>query len=972
MRYIKLRFSLNRVLTIIAFLSIINHLSSQDKFHRTYPLFDNEHFVFAGDVTQLSNGLYASVDYSLYRDPMNPQDFLCDTLVFTAYKAKGDVEFSFLIPMDKGLYGGINTDIKPSIVEGPDGRPYLHFVTFDGPNGNKHRANIAANGVNIETYTVNDNSDYDFTTLFKASAYSKSLIHAFTAETDDTTGIVLSKKSLPDFPVSAGFVKKYTSSISEFSTVSDMDSRNNRIAVVGNLDSLNNTPYILVTDSTGKVMFSESFFNAQNFGTIIIPQLVRILPDTSYVVAGLEVEPNPVFGIKFNGFVTRFDKNGEILWSKIQTSGADYFDLVKSMTLDRDNSLVITSANVNLFTGLTLPFATKLSALGDEQEKKKYSRMQDAFDLGGSVIPAKSGGVLWTGTQVDPLSQLPVLSLLKLDSDLSSSCEEEFDDEVFFDVEFITDTLEWTVSNQTLSTTPSTTKTEGNQYDIPVLSLNVRPFCPNEPINWLFEVPIEGATFYKWSTGVEGNALDTLRVFETGKYAVTVTIDKDVCFMLCDTSDLERYELPQASLGVSLGNFCTNNKLTINPAYVPGHPQIKSFLWAPGGETTASIEASGPGTYSLTLTDGCDEKALATVTLGEFPKKISAVTVTPQVKFNCSTGQYTGRIEAKGNSTTDGPLGLGVERFKWSNGNSTTNFINIDQNTPVDITVTVTDGCNNTSTGTFQSTATGENLMKPSVIAQAVGCKVRLNAVNEVTGTYTYIWSTGETTASIIVDKDGSYGVTVTDLCNNKSAAIGNAVIPKPDPRIEINKGPLCSTGAINLDAKLTPFSGVVYSFIWSNNSTTPTISIKDPGTYIVTVTDDCGNSATASIGISEEDLKPAAIDFPRVFFPDGLAVFETDTSAANQAIIKAHDANRTFGPILTNQNACPDQIQDYEFFVYNRWNQQVFESTDIKAEWDGSTDDGTKHHTETYIFVSRYNVIGKEIIVKGSINLLR
>jgi flagellar hook assembly protein FlgD len=85
-----------------------------------------------------------------------------------------------------------------------------------------------------------------------------------------------------------------------------------------------------------------------------------------------------------------------------------------------------------------------------------------------------------------------------------------------------------------------------------------------------------------------------------------------------------------------------------------------------------------------------------------------------------------------------------------------------------------------------------------------------------------------------------------------------------------------------------------------------------------------------------------------------------------------AHDLNRTFGPILVNKNACLDKIQDYEFYVFNRWNQKVFESNNIKDEWDGNKDDGTKYQSETYMFVTRYNVVGKEIVIKGSIYMIR
>jgi hypothetical protein len=967
MRFINKSYRLRKLLVCaILFVGVISN--AQEKFHRSYPLFNATNTIVAGDLTQISTGFYVGADYYLHPNPVDPTQFLCDTIAFTVYKGKGDVEFSNLISMDPDIYGGISTNSKPKVVEGSDGKVYVYFLTSKGPNGNFHRATLTDVGVELETYNLEDNSNFEISG-FGAQEFKNNLIYGFTTLSEDTVGVALSKTELSFSNPSANFSKKYYPAQANVAAISSLDIKYGRIAMIGNLDTTDSKSFVLVVDTLGKILMSKTFFNGQNFGTILVPQNIKILPDSGFVISGIEIEPNPLTVIKFNGFLTRLDKTGNILWSKIQTSGDSFFDIIKAINIDKNNNIVIGSTSANIFTGDLQLFASKFSLDGNELLKKKYTRQLSNFDILGNLIVPEIGGTLWSTTMINEETELPQLNLLKLDNNLSTSCEEDKTEEVFFDFEFFADTLIWKSKNIDVQKTKSNTNLTGNQFDIPVLSLEVRPFCPNEPINWLFKVPIEGATNYKWSTGEEGASLDSLRVFKEGKYSVTVTVDKDVCFMLCDTSEISRYEKPQVMLNAGLGNFCTNNKLTITPLYIPGHPQIKSLLWTPGNLTTPTIEVASPGTYSLSLTDGCDEVALASVTLGEFPKKITEAMIIPQVNLNCSTGRYMGRLEAKGNSTIEGPLGLGPERFKWSNGNSTLNFINIDQAEPVDITVTVTDGCGTTATATFKSTPTGPNLMNPTIIQQNLGCKARLNVTNSVAGNYTYVWSNGATIPTIEVDKDGLYRVTVTDLCNNKSAAEIDVKTQKPSLELRLNRSQLCTSGKAELYVETTNSGQIVIkTYAWSNGATTATIPVTEAGTYSVTITDECGNSASNTVTLTKKDVEPDPIDYPRVFFPDGYALFDSDTS-----MIKiAHDLNRTFGPILVNKNACLDKIQDYEFYVFNRWNQKVFESNNIKDEWDGNKDDGTKYQSETYMFVTRYNVVGKEIVIKGSIYMIR
>ncbi len=123
---------------------------------------------------------------------------------------------------------------------------------------------------------------------------------------------------------------------------------------------------------------------------------------------------------------------------------------------------------------------------------------------------------------------------------------------------------------------------------------------------------------------------------------------------------------------------------------------------------------------------------------------------------------------------------------------------------------------------------------------------------------YSYLWSDGQITPSIIVDKDQEYILTVTDAIGcfiEKNYS--NFVLATP---LEIGI-PLSGIGfdddtnAISLTVQAN--GGIQpYSYLWNNGDETATTIFSTPnnfGTFSVTVTDECGQRQTESINISKE-----------------------------------------------------------------------------------------------------------------------
>lgn len=125
---------------------------------------------------------------------------------------------------------------------------------------------------------------------------------------------------------------------------------------------------------------------------------------------------------------------------------------------------------------------------------------------------------------------------------------------------------------------------------------------------------------------------------------------------------------------------------------------------------------------------------------------------------------------------------------------------------------------------------------------------------------YTYLWSTGETTASIVISPivTTTYTVTTTDACLNESVSETIEIIVPDLPPITLNVSPditeICPYLPRILEANPSGGSGN-YTYYWSSNSNPnlgggPAITVTPSTTtmYTINVTDNCGNSVTDSI----------------------------------------------------------------------------------------------------------------------------
>jgi gliding motility-associated-like protein len=173
-----------------------------------------------------------------------------------------------------------------------------------------------------------------------------------------------------------------------------------------------------------------------------------------------------------------------------------------------------------------------------------------------------------------------------------------------------------------------------------------------------------------------------------------------------------------------------------------------------------------------------------------------------------------------------------------------------------------------------------------------------------------YIWNFGDGSTGTLANPihsyigSGTYNIQlIVNTANGCSDTIYHTVTIHDPITVYIGQDTIINEGVtVPITADI---SG--YTYNWSNGANTQTIFVSTPGTYIVTVSDQYGCSATDDIIIH-----PSEITIPNVITPNG------DTY------------NQFFH--ITNLSQYPNS----KMVIYNRWGKKVFEDSNYQNTWDG------------------------------------
>lgn len=384
--------------------------------------------------------------------------------------------------------------------------------------------------------------------------------------------------------------------------------------------------------------------------------------------------------------------------------------------------------------------------------------------------------------------------------------------------------------------------------------------------------------------------------------------------------------------------------------------------------TTPSHTYNTPGTYIITLiaTDSasCNSSDTTSITV--------TVNATPVVNLGNDTmicGTFNLPLDAANPGAT----------YQWSDSSSS-QIINVNAGGTYWVQV---------SNGTCSDIDSITIMVPPPVAlgSDTTLCEGELLTLNAPAEANSYLWSTGETTASIGVTASNIYWVEANT--NNCITTDTISVSFHPLPMVNIGNDTTICSGAVLLDAGN---AGAGYQ--WSTGATTQTISVAETGTYSVTVNDSgCTSSdnititvappvdlgedinvcdgtevmlsagdqgtawlwstgeTTSSIEVNEDGVYWVEVSFGSCTHKDSIKVVGASTGSTvyfpNSFTPNADGLNEVFKGYGLD-------VEEFNMKIYNRWGELYFETNDMNMGWNGFYK-GKLVQMDVYVYVVTY-----------------
>ncbi len=276
-----------------------------------------------------------------------------------------------------------------------------------------------------------------------------------------------------------------------------------------------------------------------------------------------------------------------------------------------------------------------------------------------------------------------------------------------------------------------------------------------------------------------------------------------------------------------------------------------------------------------------------------------------------------------------------------------------------------------------------------------------------------YNWQDNSTSPTLAVSSPGKYFVSLTNICGVASDTVVLSLLNTPQLNLGDNK---VFCGQVETQTITVGDPNNDESYIWSGNETTNTVTISNPGTHWVAISNRCGtilDSVTYTVSpypivnlgidtvlcgkfILELDAGNPGMTYN--WLPDG------ETSQKIQAT-----KQQLYSVTVTNKDGCEsgddfeigsgcisyyhvptgfspngdglnDQFkpvlvnyQDYTMSVFNRWGEELYRTEDVNKGWDG-TYNGEVVPNGVYLYSIRFITTedGAFQTVKGLIHVVR
>ena len=342
----------------------------------------------------------------------------------------------------------------------------------------------------------------------------------------------------------------------------------------------------------------------------------------------------------------------------------------------------------------------------------------------------------------------------------------------------------------------------------------------------------------------------------------------------------------EEGLAISFGEVVTG----CNQVYLTLSCKFDSYLWSTGS-TSSSITVTSNGTYWAKATLGCKTYydtvnvtfiGLPTVNLpnditvcnlNQNPQNISSVTNYANVTYLWNTGETTSEISVK---------------------------------EPGKYWVTVQNKCGSATDTIKVNTSDSPQVLLPNDVTINCGENFNIQPL-QLSNATNYEWNTGETTSSITVNTAGTYWLTATNNCGTIIDSINIAATPTElQLQLPTNIILNCESGGSTLTPIVSSANNNNITYLWNTGATTPSITVKSPGTYTLSISNGC-DSLTSSTTIVSPPLNPIT------------------------NVITPNDDGKN------DQFVLPNQLTGSKLTIYNRLGRKIYQSDNYSNDWKGA-----------------------------------
>ncbi len=505
---------------------------------------------------------------------------------------------------------------------------------------------------------------------------------------------------------------------------------------------------------------------------------------------------------------------------------------------------------------------------------------------------------------------------------------------------------------------------------------------------------------YAWSNGA--TTADLLNI-TAGQYSITVT---DSAGCTTDTTIIVNGPTALLDMSGSAKNVGCFGAQTgeISVVATGGLPPY-SYVWT-NGATTANLMNLAAGSYKVIVSDtyGCSEDSVFLITQPD-----TGITDIASVTQVTCFGQNNASISV----TASG--GTAPYSYQWSNGATTASINNLS---PGSYTLTIYDasGCGKTEVIDVIQPAAAVQVTGNGTDADCLAGIGGTSTINTTGGTapYTYLWSTGSTSANLQGVQHGTYQLTVTDA--NGCIANYEQIINDISVFTAAANGPteFCTGGVVTLSAMVVP--GATYQWYQDGTILTgainPSFTTPATGAYTVTVSATCGTYTSNAIDVKANSIgnysvspnviicpslgekaelnayggswyswnpgygltdstSSSPIATPQVSTKYTVTISSNEGCSVTAEIMVSVVCDSMFVPTGfspdgdgTNDTYVIDGLSKYpgnNIFIYNRWGNLVFKKKDYDNSFDGTSNVsgvylGKQLPNGTYFFILDLN----------------